>query len=95
MEPANPRIQPRDIILAVKVIPKAAKNEIVGWEGQELKIKIRAIPDKGKANDMLVHFLAEVCDVGLSQIKIISGETSRHKRVKISGYRQGLPDNKA
>lgn len=86
-------MEPQDLILAIKVIPKAARNEVVGWENNELKIKIRAIPDKGKANNALIQFLSEVCNVGSSQIKIISGEISRHKRVKIAGYRGGLPEN--
>lgn len=71
-------------ILLVKVTPKSSKNALAGWEGDYLKIKLRAIPEKGSANEALINFLSEILNIPKSSIKIISGQTSRLKRVQIS-----------
>lgn len=73
------------IIVKVKVIPKASRSEIAGWENDELKIRLAAVPDKGQANAELIRFLAEFLGIGKSYVQLISGTTSRHKRVCISG----------
>ena len=73
------------ILLPVKVIPKSQKNEIVGWENDELKIKIMAIPEKGNANEALIGFLAKYLKLSKSRLSIYSGEQSRHKRICIDG----------
>lgn len=73
------------IIVPIKVIPKSQKNEIVGWENDELKIKIRAVPEKGNANEALITFLAKYLKVSKSSISLYSGEKSRHKRIFITG----------
>ncbi|MDP1607857.1 MAG: DUF167 domain-containing protein [Chlamydiales bacterium] len=69
--------------LSVKVTPKSSKNEIVGWENDELKIRLRAVPEKGKANELLIEFLAKTLHIAKSQIILVSGSTSRHKRLMI------------
>lgn len=69
--------------ISVKVTPKSSKNEIVGWENDELKIRLRAVPEKGKANELLIEFLAKTLHIAKSQITLVSGATSRHKRLKI------------
>lgn len=73
------------IIVKVKVIPKAFRSEVVGWENDELKIRLAAVPDKGEANAELVRFLASLLKIGKSNIEIVQGETSRHKRICVSG----------
>lgn len=74
----------KQVTLPIKVVPKAHRNEIVGWENDELKVRLKAIPEKGKANEMLLRFLADELDVAPSQLELISGTTSRHKRVGLS-----------
>lgn len=73
------------VIIRIKASPKASKNEIVGWEGDELKVRIAAVPDKGKANDALLKFLSKYLGVSRSDLSLLSGETNRHKRVLITG----------
>ena len=48
-------------------------------------IKIRGVPEKGKVNENLIAFLAETLKIAKSQIEIVSGETSRLKRLEIKG----------
>jgi uncharacterized protein (TIGR00251 family) len=73
------------VILAVKVIPRAAKNSLVGWENEELKVRLNAIPEKGKANEELIRFLAQVWKLPKSCFSIESGDASRHKKLLIRG----------
>jgi uncharacterized protein (TIGR00251 family) len=75
------------VILLVKVIPKASCTEIVGWENEELKIRVMAVPEKGKANDYLLAFLAKKLKVAKSNLTLLYGETSRHKKVLIKGFK--------
>lgn len=72
--------------IVIKLTPKSHRNEIVGWEGDELKVRVRAVPEKGKANEALLSLLAESLDVPQSCLTLLSGATSRHKRVLIKGY---------
>jgi hypothetical protein len=74
----------RRLTLAVKVIPKASKNEVVGvLEDGSLKVKVTAAPEKGKANAAVCELLADVFDVPKRSVTVISGETSRTKVVAI------------
>lgn len=73
------------ILLNVKVIPKASRTALVGWENDELKIRLAAVPDKGEANDALIQFLSKFLEIGKSHITIIQGQTSRHKRLCVTG----------
>lgn len=76
-------------IISIKITPKASKSEIVGWENEVLKIRISEVPEKGKANIELIRLLAKEYKLPKSAITIISGETSRLKRVKIN--KEGKP----
>jgi uncharacterized protein (TIGR00251 family) len=60
-------------------------------EDGSLKIRLTAPPVDGAANEALVKFLAGAFSVGRSQVEILSGHTSRDKRIRISGInRQDL-----
>lgn len=76
----------------VKVIPNARKNERVEFAGGALKVRIKAPPDKGKANEALIEFLSGEFSVPKSQIRILSGHSSRLKKVEIQA---DIPDLKA
>jgi len=73
------------VVFRVRVQPASGKNEIVGVKGDALKIKINAPLVKGKANKALVEFLARKLGVKNSQVEIISGHTTRLKRIKLIG----------
>jgi len=70
-------------ILTVKVTPKASKSEVMGWENDQLKIRIKAVPEKGEANEELIRVLADYFDLPKSQISIIRGHKSRTKLVQL------------
>ncbi len=72
--------------LRVKVIPKSSRNEVAGYMADgTLKVKIAAVPEKGKANAALCLFLAEHFGVPARDVQILSGQTSPRKRVRIAG----------
>jgi len=68
----------------VKVIPKSSKTELAGYlPDGTWKVKVAAPPEKGKANRALCEFLAEKLGVAKSRIRIVTGETSALKRIRI------------
>jgi uncharacterized protein (TIGR00251 family) len=75
----------KGIILPVRAVPRASKNEIRGIHGEALKVRLQAPPVEGKANQALIRFLSEALAVPRSQITIASGETGRNKTVLITG----------
>jgi uncharacterized protein len=71
----------------VKVIPKSSKTEIVGELADgTLKVKVAAVPERGKANDELCSFLARELGVQKSDVEVISGQTSPMKLVRVRSY---------
>jgi hypothetical protein len=71
--------------LELKTIPNAPRNEIVGWLGAALKIKVHAPAVEGKANDELIEFLAEKLGVHRRCVTLLRGDKSRQKVVQIDG----------
>lgn len=65
--------------LLVRIIPNAKQSEIVGWEGQTLKVRVAAPPIEGKANEALVKFLADTIDCAPSEIEIMKGHSGKNK----------------
>ena len=73
------------VTFAVRVVPRANRNEIVGVHGDALKVRLTAPPVEGKANDALVAFLAQGPGVRKSQVEIVAGATSRRKVIRVTG----------
>jgi uncharacterized protein (TIGR00251 family) len=71
--------------IAVKVQPRASKNEIGPALGDELKIKVTAPPVDAAANEAVIELLADTLDWPRSKIQITKGQTSRHKTIFVSG----------
>ncbi len=61
--------------------PRASRNKVVGLQGDELKVALTAPPVDGAANKACCLFIAKLCNLPRSCVRIISGETSRHKRL--------------
>jgi len=79
-----------DLTLRIRLQPRASKDEIVGWHGDALKVRITAPPVDGKANKHLLGFLARQFKVPVARITLLSGLTGRDKRVCIQSP-QHLP----
>jgi uncharacterized protein (TIGR00251 family) len=75
------REHPEGIIFKIFVQPRSSKTMIVGLHGDTLKLKLTAPPVDNAANKMCIKFLAKQLGVSNSQIEIISGHTSRTKKL--------------
>jgi uncharacterized protein len=71
--------------LAVKVQPRASKNEIGEALGAELKIKVTAPPVDAAANEALIELLAETLGCSRGAVQLVRGHTSRHKVLFLRG----------
>ena len=75
--------------LNVFVTPKAGVDAIDGWQdveaGRELKVRVRAVPDEGRANKAVCAVVAKSLRVPKSAVSVEAGATSRHKRLRIEG----------
>ncbi len=75
-------------VLSVKVISRAAKNEVAGWLGTDiLKVKLTAPPVDGEANSALICFLSTILEIKKSGVQIKSGWQSPRKTVEVNGLK--------
>ena len=72
-------------LIAIKLQPRASRNEIGESLGAELRIRVSAPPVDAAANEALVRLLAQQLDCPRSRVELFRGHTSRHKVVKIFG----------
>ena len=72
-----------DLVLSLKVQPKASRDELAEPLGGELKVRITAPPVDGKANKHLIGFLAKLFGVPKSAVILEAGDTGRSKRLRI------------
>jgi hypothetical protein len=77
-----------DLLLAVHIQPRASTDSLGGTHGDRLKIRLTAPPVDGKANNHLIRLLAKHFGVPARQVLLLSGESSRAKRVRIQRPRQ-------
>ena len=85
------------VALSVKLTPNASVDQVLGLEegvgGSVLRVKVRAVPEKGKANKALIAVLAEWFDLPKSSLRLHAGETSRRKTVWIDADMMELAAN--
>lgn len=84
------RVTETGLLLHVRVTPNAGRDAIDGVErrddgGVVLRVRVAAVPDKGKANAALIALLAKKLRLPRSAFTLLSGETSRHKTLALSG----------
>jgi len=77
-----------DLIFDVRVVPRSSRSGIVGEHDGALKVRIASPPVDGAANAELIKLLAKKFGVAKSDVEIISGETSKSKRIKIANLSQ-------
>lgn len=78
------------LLLAVRVTPKSARDEVAGLHtasdgSVSLAVKVTAVPDKGKANKAVIETLARACRMPKSAFQLVAGETERNKTILVSG----------
>jgi uncharacterized protein (TIGR00251 family) len=73
------------VVFGAKIVPGSSRTRISGILDGKLKVKISAAPEKGKANQHLIEFLAKELGVKKTAVSIISGQTNPIKQIQISG----------
>ena len=74
--------------LRLKIIPKAAREGLVGWIGDSLKIRVKAAPERGRANSAVIALLAATLGIPRERIALVAGASKAHKVVEIRGVSQ-------
>lgn len=97
MTPPGLSVTPEGLVLAVLLQPRASRTGIVGWQGDALKLRVTAPPVEGAANQVLCAYFAKLLGIAKGRIRLLSGETSRHKRLLFEGVTldlllQALPE---
>lgn len=71
--------------ISLKVIPRSPRNAISGIRDGRLLLRVTAPPVDSAANDAVLRLLADELKVPGRAVKLVAGETSRHKTVEVSG----------
>jgi uncharacterized protein (TIGR00251 family) len=69
----------------VHVVPRSRQDAVIGLYGEALKLRLKAPPVEGQANQALRAFLADRLGVRREAVEILSGRASRHKVVRVRG----------
>jgi len=88
--------RPEGLLLAVRVHPRARRNEVVGWQDSVLRLHVTAAPHDGKANHAVTGLLAKALGVAPSRVALVRGATTRDKlfrieRLSLAEVRAKLP----
>ena len=72
------------MILSIQVKPNSKIDQITIDEYGNLKVKIKAQPVDGKANQYLIEYLASIFEVSKSRVEILKGSNNQHKKIEIN-----------
>lgn len=74
----------RGVVLNLRVVPRAAHTEMRRRSDGTFRVRLQAPPVDGKANAALIRFLADRFGLARKDVRLLSGETSRDKRVLLA-----------
>ena len=77
------RVAADEVIIEVTARPGTSRRGVIGVTGDRLVIGVNSRPEKGKANDELIEYLAKEIRVPRSALLIVRGQTSRRKTIRI------------
>ena len=84
------RVAGDDLIVSVRVTPRAKRNEVGGLVNGMLQVRTTAPPADGKANRAVIKLLSEFIGVAPSRITLLRGATSRNKQFVVTAAANGL-----
>lgn len=74
--------------LSIKVIPSSSRSCIAGWQGESLRVRVAAPPERGKANTAAEKTVAGALGIPSKCVQIVSGMTSAQKVIEISSLQE-------
>ncbi len=84
------RVSGNDLVVSVRVTPRARRNEVGGVANGMLQVRTTAPPADGKANQAVIKLLAEFIGVAPSRITLLRGTASRNKQFVVTAAANGL-----
>lgn len=81
----TPPTENRSIRLNLRVSPGGSRAAVIGRHGDAWKVRVVAPPERGRANDSVVAFLATTLGLRRPDVRIVSGASSRNKTVELVG----------
>ena len=69
--------------IKVRVQPRAARDQVLGYQDDALRLRVKAPPEGGRANEAAISLLAEALGITKGRIDIVRGHTSRDKLVSV------------
>ena len=76
------------IVFQVRVVPRSSRSEMAGIQGDTLKVRLKAPPVEGRANEECIRFLAGLLGVKKDRVRIVSGLKSKTKTIAVSGLQK-------
>ncbi len=89
------RLSPEGLSLFVRVTPNAGQDAVEGIQTRGdgsvvLRVRVKAVPDKGRANAAVVSLLAKLLELAKSDLSVTAGETARLKTIAVRGDAEAL-----
>lgn len=78
-------MEPRTVRLRLRVAPGARRAAVLGRHGDAWKVRVCAVPERGRANEEVLDLLARSLHVPRPDVRVVSGATSRDKVVELAG----------
>jgi len=69
--------------ITVRVIPRSGRNEVTGWAGSELVVRVTAAPEGGKANAAVEKTVADALGLPKTRVRVARGHVARVKQLEI------------
>ncbi len=73
------------VLIRVKAVPGASRDQITGLLGDRLKIRVAAPPEEGKANQAICLLIAKALGVGKRDVSVESGHSNPEKTIRANG----------
>jgi uncharacterized protein (TIGR00251 family) len=73
------------VVFTAKIVPGSSRTAVAGALGDMIKIRVAAPPEKGKANECLIAYLAKQLGVKKNAVEVLSGHTNPVKQVRVAG----------
>jgi uncharacterized protein (TIGR00251 family) len=71
--------------LGIKVVPNASRDGIAGWLGDDLKIRVQAPPEDGRANKRVCELLAAHLGLAKNAVTVVAGHANQRKTLAVEG----------
>lgn len=78
----------KGLSFSVRAKPGARRTAIAGEHAGALKVELKSPPEGGKANRELIKLLAATLGISSDEVEIVSGESARHKRIRVVGVKK-------